>query len=114
LFEPTFTVKGLARSVTFPAMIVMSIGPDVIRNVYRHQRTGCSSIRGWWLNQQVAPRLRTRRRRSGSRRIVDWQDTQDNLTRTTRESCNDQGYNPGVHIMVLNVLTVEPGATTHN
>lgn len=118
LFEPTFTVQGPAGPETFPKnVIVLSIGPDVVRTLYRHRVHGYYvDPGGFWLNQDmrqvladlsVATWFRKEFIPSGKVSVEAFSANFERIITLLREKTR-------AHILVMNVLTVEPGSRTHN
>jgi hypothetical protein len=97
--------------------IIMSIGPDVIRTLYQHKEHGfLVDPGGWWFNQSMSKVL-------SDLSVAAW--FRKNFVNIGRIPVNEfignltriiglLKENTGAHIIVFNVLTVEPGNLTHN
>lgn len=118
LFESTFCVDGVNGAEEFPkTVVILSIGADAIRTAYRHRRHGFLVDPGeWWLNQPMASVL-------ADLSATEW--FKDNFEKVGKISVDAFVENfarimdllkrtTGAHILVFNMLTVEPGALTHN
>ncbi len=118
LFKPSFQVPGPRRREEFPkSAVILSIGADVTRSLYRHKDSGLLvDPGGWWLRVPM-------------KRVLSSLDTakwvQQNFEPTgmlTVEQFTDAFSNvaqqviamTGGQLLVLNVLTVEPGSASHN
>jgi hypothetical protein len=118
LFEKTFTLPGMEHLGEFPkTVVIISIGPDVIRTVYRHRKHGfLTDPGGGWLNQSMEKVLNDLSAVSWFREnfesigMIPLEESVANYTRIIkilRERI-------GGHLLVLNTLTLEPGSLTHN
>lgn len=118
IFENTFTVQGAKSPQTFEKdAIIFSIGPDVVRSLYRHRQDGyLVDPGGFWLNQDMQKVLsdlsmamwfRKNFRGAGKIKVADFYANFEKIVQLLQERTN-------AHILILNVLTVEPGSRTHN
>jgi hypothetical protein len=119
LFRPTFAIPGIYGAMEeFPkTVVVLSIGPDFARTLYRHREHGfLIDPGGWWLNQNMGQVLK-------DNASVMWfnknfkkvgrltaEESMKNLTRII-ELVREQ---TGAYLLVFNLLAVEPGDSTHN
>lgn len=118
LFAPAFRIRELPSAGEFPkSVIVLSLGPDFARTVYRHRRHGFLVDPGaFWLNSDMS-------------RVLSDPDTVkwfgENFKRAGRMSVDtfresfgrlltEIEQRVGAHVLVFNVLTVDPSDTTHN
>lgn len=60
LFDKTFTIETPFGPQTMPkSVVILSIGPDVVRTIYRHRQHGFYiDPGGWWLNQSMGKVLK--------------------------------------------------------
>jgi hypothetical protein len=118
LFEPSFEITGPAGVETFPKdAIMLSIAADVVRTIYRHKETGVLvDPGGWWLSASMKNVLSDLERAKwmkanfesiGKISVEDFFDNYSRILTLLRERTSAQ-------VMVFNVLTVEPGSSTHN
>ncbi|MCI0394407.1 MAG: hypothetical protein L0332_13370 [Chloroflexi bacterium] len=118
LFHETFTVPGIHGLEEFPkTVVVLSIGPDFARTLYRHREHGfLVDPGGWWLNQSMDRVL-------NDMLSVMWFNK--NFEKVGRLSAEESMANftriiqlvrehTGAYILVFNVLGIEPGDLTHN
>jgi hypothetical protein len=119
LFSPTFALPGFRDLGEFPkTVVVLSLAPNVVRTLYRHREYGfLVDPGGWWLNQDLDVVLRNSQRVAwfrdhfepvGRLSPGEFIDLFKKLIRLLRERAGPR------HILVFNVLTVEPGDGTHN
>jgi hypothetical protein len=117
LFEKTFTVPGRDGPEEFPKTVVcLSLGPDLMRTVYRHREYGLLvDPGGAWLNQSLELVLR-------DLSVATW--FRDNFVSVGKLSVDEfvQHFSrvvrlvqseTGAHVMVFNTLTVDPGSLLH-
>jgi hypothetical protein len=120
LFRPSFAVPGIYGGMEeFPkSVVVLSIGPDFARTIYRHREHGfLIDPGGWWLNQNMGQVLK-------DNSSVMWfnknfkkvgrltaEESMKNMTRIIELVRERTG---GAHMIVFNLLAVEPGDNTHN
>lgn len=118
LFEPTFTVEGANGSEEFPkTAIIMSVGADVIRTLYRHRIHGfLVDPGGFWLNQSMDTVLKdlsvaTWFKRNfvsvGKISVEAFADNFTQVVRLIRERTQ-------AHLLVFNVLSLQSGEQIHN
>jgi hypothetical protein len=119
LFEKEFVVPGPEGPEAFPkTVMVLSIGPDVVRTLYRHRELGfLVDPGGGWLNHplddvlaSVAEDTRWFRSHFESIGKLTLEEFTSNWTRMI-ELLKSTGHK---HILVFNLLTVEPDSRTHN
>jgi hypothetical protein len=117
LFEPTFTPFGLAQLGEFPkSVVVLSLVPNVIRTLYRHREHGYLVDPGaWWLEAENLAKgekerldwIRKHFTSIGRLGIDEFVELFTKLLLTIQERLH-------AHVLVFNVLTVEPGLHVHN
>lgn len=118
IFEKEFTVQGAKGSEIFDKnVIIFSIGPDVVRSLYRHRKEGyLVDPGGFWLNQDMkkvlsdlsmAKWFSMNFRPAGKIKIDQFSANFEKIVQLLHKRTN-------AHILILNVLTVEPGSRTHN
>jgi len=118
LFERTFTVTGLNGPEEYPKnLVVLDLGPDTIRMIYRHRQYGfLVDPGGGWLNEPLENTL-------NDLSVVNW--FRKNFVKVGQISVEQHfenlakiitlvKKNTGAHILILNNLTVEPNSTAHN
>ena len=116
-FEPTFTVPGNPPLGEFPkSVVVLSLVPNVIRTLYRHREHGYLLDPGaWWLDHD--------RYAKGEKERLDWVRKHFvSIGRLTVEQFVELftklmlaiQERLDAHVLVFNVLTVEPGVRVHN
>ncbi len=118
LFQPKFTVTGPFGTQEFPKkLVLLSIGADVVRTVYKHRETGLLADPGaWWLDQSMDKVLKDQdtlnwfRKNFQSIGRIRVEEFAQNFSQVIRRLKQDTG----AHVMVFNLLTVEPGNPTHN
>lgn len=118
LFKKSMTVSWPHDLEELPKdVIIMSIGPDVIRTLYRHREHGfLVDPGGWWFNQSMNAVL-------SDLSVAAW--FRENFVNVGRISID--GFienftkiiqllknNTDAHILMFNALTVEPGNLTYN
>ena len=119
VFSPTFTLPGLEYLGEFPkTVVVLSLAPNVIRTLYRHREHGfLVDPGGMWLNQDLnLPRqnpeqvawFRDTFEPAGRLGLEQFGDLFSRLVQVVRERSRAD------HILVFNVLTVEPGDRIHS
>ena len=118
LFQKTFKVPGYERLGAFPkSVVILSLAPDATRTLYRHKEHGfLADPGGWWLNHAMSdvlsnlPAVTWFQENFESIGKISASDFMDNFTKIARLIKEDLG----AHLIVLNVLTVEPANLTHN
>jgi hypothetical protein len=118
LFEPTFTIPGPRGPEEFPKSVVfLTMGADVVRTAYRHRTSGMLlDPGGWWLNQDLGDVL------ADPGALAWFREHFENIGRISLDAFVDNlsrivalvRQRTGAHVVLLNVLTVEPGGRTHN
>ena len=119
LFDPTFTVPGPTGPETFEkSVIILSMGPDLVRSAYRHREHGfVVDPGGWWLNQNMSNVL-------DDLSSVQWfnknfkkigkisvEESRENFRRLIGLLREKTGVK---HIMIFNMLGMEPGEQIYN
>jgi hypothetical protein len=102
----------------FPkSVVVLSIGPDFARTLYRHREHGfLIDPGGWWLNQSMAGVLKDMSSVMWFNKTfakvgrITVEESMANFTRII-ELIRER---TGAYVMVFNLLGVEPGDLTHN
>jgi hypothetical protein len=119
LFSPTFVLPKLRRLGAFPkTVVVLSLAPNVVRTLYRHREHGfLVDPGGWWLNQELDVVMRSTDQVAWFREHFEpvgrvSVDEFGALFRTLIQRVKDKARPR--HILVFNVLTVEPGDRIHN
>ncbi len=117
-FSETFTLPKMPQAGEFPkTLVVMGIGTDEVRQMYRHREHGfVVDPGGWWLNQDLGSVLE-------DRQTVDW--FRKHFMRVGRMSLEDfRTHNTrliseirsrlGAQVMYYNTMVVDPANPTHN
>ena len=119
LFDPTFQVQGPTGIEEFEKnLIILSLGPDLVRSAYRHREHGfVVDPGGWWLNQNMSNVL-------DDLSAVTWfnqnfkkigkislEESRENFTRLVTLLRERTGTK---NIMILNMLGLEPGEQFYN
>lgn len=119
LFSPTFAIPGFRHLGSFPkTVVVLSLAPNVIRILYRHREHGfLVDPGGWWLSQDLDIVMRDPDQLAWFREHFEQVgrlslDEFVDLFRTVIRLLKDRAH--ARHILVFNVLTVEPGDRIHN
>jgi hypothetical protein len=118
LFRKSFVVPGTHGMEEFPkSVVVLSIGPDFARTLYRHREHGfLIDPGGWWLNQSMAGVLKDMSSVMWFNKTfakvgrITVEESMANFTRII-ELIRER---TGAYVMVFNLLGVEPGDLTHN
>jgi len=118
LFKESFAVRAVNGMEELPkTVVVLSVGPDFARTLYRHREHGfLIDPGGWWLNQSMGNVLNdmstvmwfNRTFKKTGRITVE--NSMANFTRIielVRKRTN-------AHILMFNLLAVEPGDTTYD
>ncbi len=117
-FDPTFQVMGAKGLETFQKNVVaLSIGPDFTRTLYRHREHGFYvDPGGYWLNDGIdsaiddmdAVKWFSKNFKSAGKLTPDqFSDRFGRLVGEFRERT-------GAHILVINLLSVDPADPIHN
>lgn len=119
LFDPTFTVQGPTGPEEFEkSVVVLSLGPDLVRSAYKHREHGfVVDPGGWWLNQNMSNVL-------DDLSAVQWfnknfkkigkislEESRANFTRLINLIRERTGAK---HIMIFSMLGLEPGEQVYN
>ena len=119
LFSPTFVLPKLPSLGEFPkTVVVLSLAPNVVRTLYRHRQHGfLVDPGGWWLNQDLNAVMQDSEQVTWFREHFEpvgrlSVDEFAGLFRTLIERVKETARPR--HILVSNVLTVEPGDRIHN
>jgi hypothetical protein len=118
LFQKTFRAPGYNHLGEFPkSVMVFSLNPDVTRTIYRHREHGFLVDPGaWWFSHTMKdvlanlPAVTWFQENFESVGKISVEGFVDNFTKIVTLIKN----NIGAHVLVLNVLTVEPANLTHN
>ena len=119
IFEPTFSIPGPTGQVEFPkSVVILSLGPDLVRSVYRHREHDfIVDPGGWWLNQNMGNVL-------NDLSAVTWFN--ENFQKIGKISVEQSRQNfrrminlirerTGTeHILIFNMLGLEPGEQVYN
>lgn len=117
-FEPTFTIPGMLQAGEFPKdVVVMGIGTDDVRQMYRHKEHGfIIDPGGWWLNQDLGNVLddlstvewfRKNFEKVGRLTLDEFISNNTKLVGIIKERM-------GSEILYYNSLVLDPADTTHN
>ncbi|MGH8945779.1 MAG: hypothetical protein ACRDVL_06510 [Acidimicrobiia bacterium] len=118
LFERTFRIPGHDWAGEFPkTVVVLSIGPDLGRAAYRHKEYGyLVDPGGAWLTQPLEKVLadpgtarwfKEHFESVGRMPVEEFRARFGEVVRLIREQV-------GAHVLVFNMLTVEPGSRIHS
>ncbi|AFY35396.1 tetratricopeptide repeat protein [Calothrix sp. PCC 7507] len=118
LFEKTFTVPGVNGLEEFPkTVVIISIAGDVIRTIYRHRESGfLVDPGGWWLNHPMssvlnnlstATWLKEHFERLGKISVEAFFENYTKIIKQLQQTTS-------AHILVFNLLALEPGKKSHN
>lgn len=118
LFAPTFTVPMAPMLGEFKKdVVVLSMGPNLVRTLYRHREHGfLVDPGGWWLNQSMDKVI-------GNLDNAKWfsktfesigKMSLDQFRRDTGRLVQEIKQRTGAHVLMFNVLDLEPGNTTHS
>ncbi len=118
LFEKTFKAPGLHGTEEFPKnVIILSNTSDVTRSVYRHREHGyLIDPGGGWLSEPLDYVLSDLSAVTWFRKTfesvgkISLEESIENYTRIIKLL----KQNTDAHILVFNILTIEPGSKTHN
>lgn len=119
LFEPTFNVPGSTGPEEFEkSVVILSLGPDLVRSVYRHREHGfVVDPGGWWLNQNMGNVLEDLSavtwfnknfKKMGK---ISLEESRKNFTKLIELIRERSGTK---HIMIFNMLGMEPGEQVYN
>jgi hypothetical protein len=119
LFSPTFVLPNFRSLGPFPkTVVVLSLAPNVVRTLYRHREHGfLVDPGGWWLNQDLDVVMRSTDQiawfsehfeQVGRLSVDEFVGLFKTLIERVKEKARP------LHILVFNVLTVEPGDRIHN
>ncbi len=116
--EPDFEIVDHPKLGRFPkTVIVLSVGSDLVRNVYRHRTEGyLVDPGGFWMNKlsdkilpdpEIARWFRENFESIGRIEVEDFQRNLEEIIKTIRQR-------QGSHVLVYNSLVVDPGSAHHN
>lgn len=118
IFDPTFTVRGGKGDREFSKdVVVLTAAADYSRSLYRHREHGfLVDPGGYWLNSSIDAAL------SDMAAVEKFNKEYRKVGRMTTEFFHESfgrlvtemRARTGAHVMVLNVLTVDPSDLTHN
>lgn len=117
-FDPTFTTPQVPEAGEFPkTVVVMAIGTDETRQMYRHKEHGfIIDPGGWWLNQDLGRVLKDLDTvewfRSNFERIGRL--TVEEFKSNTRRLVGEIRSRIGAEVMFYNALALDPANPTHN
>ncbi len=117
-FDPTFEVMGTKGPETFDKNVVaLSIGPDFTRTLYRHREYGFFvDPGGYWLNDAIDSAI-------DDMEAVKWFSknfksagklTADQFSERFGRLVTEFKARTGAHVLVINLLTVDPADPIHN
>jgi hypothetical protein len=118
LFNKTFAVPGFEDVGEFSKdVVIISVGPDVVRTMYRHREKGfLVDPGGGWLNQNMEMVLKDLsvvswfRKNFQSIGMIPLEEAMANYTQIIQllkeKVCR--------HLLVFNTLSIDPGSLTHN
>ena len=119
LFTDTeFSITAPHPLPKFPkTVVVLSIGSDLVRTVYRHKELGYMvDPGGFWLNQltdkvipdpEIAKWFKSNFVNAGRISVEDFRDNYDRIATLVKQ-------NTGAHLIVFNTLVVDPLNPTYN
>lgn len=118
IFDPTFTVRGGKGEREFKKdVVVLTAASDYSRSLYRHREHGfLVDPGGYWLNSSIdaalsdmaaVEKFNKEFRKVGRMTTDTFHESFGRLVTEVRDRT-------GAHILVLNVLTVDPSDLTHN
>lgn len=117
LFDRTMTVESLGGPMQVDKqVVVMSIGADIIRSLYRHREHGyLIDPGGWWFNQDMSRVLSDLKTAKWFRDTFEsvGKIAVEDFTRNVGEIVT-RLQAVGATVLIYNVLTVEPGSRDHN
>jgi hypothetical protein len=119
LFKEKFMIQGPTGPERFPKdVVILSLGPDLVRNAYRHREEGfVVDPGGWWLNQNMGNVLEDLTavtwfnktfRKIGQ---ISAEESRKNFTELITKIRKETGCK---NFIVLNMLSLEPGDQTYN
>ncbi|MCP5099426.1 MAG: hypothetical protein GY943_28055 [Chloroflexi bacterium] len=119
LFEKEFTVQGPMGPEQFSKdVVILSLAPDLVRNAYRHRETDLIvDPGGWWLNQNMGNVLKDLTAVSWFNKTfrkigkISPEESRKNFTELITKVREETGCK---HVIVLNLLSLEPGDQTYN
>jgi hypothetical protein len=118
LFEKTFSIPGTDGPEEFPKTVYcLSIGPDLMRTVYRHRENGLLvDPGGAWLNQSLELTLQDLSVATWFRQnfVSIGRTSVDSFMESFAQVVRLVKQRTGAHVIVFNSLTVDPGSTLHN
>lgn len=117
-FDPTFELMGDKGPEVFSKNVVaLSTAPDFSRTLYRHREHGfLVDPGGFWLNHSIDSAL-------GDMEAVSWFNkafksvgrlTPDQFSESFGRLVQEMKERTGAHVLVINMLTVDPSDLTHN
>lgn len=117
-FDPTFTLEtDLGEQTVDKSIVVLSAAPDFARTLYRHREHGfLVDPGGFWLNHSIDNAL-------NDLDTVKWFNktyksigrfTPDEYVASFTRLVEETKARTGAHIVVVNMLTVDPSSPIHN
>lgn len=117
VFEKTFRLPGYGYMGEFPKnVVVLSMAADVVRTVYRHREGGLLvDPGGWWLNQDMGQVLASLDKVTWFREAFEkvGKISVDEFYVNFTEVIGTLKERTTPHVLVMNILEVEPGDPTH-
>jgi hypothetical protein len=116
-FEPTITIDGEHGGEFAPTLVVLSLGAEAIRSVYRHREHGfLVDPGGMWIDGQIAEAMSSAERRKWFARNFEkvGRIEVDDFPDLYRRLIGEIRARTGAEVAVFNTLTVEPGESEHN
>ena len=118
LFEKVFTLPRHEHLGEFPKdVVVLSLGPSVVRTAYRHKTHGyLIDPGGFWLNNRIDKVLHDAQRNRwfkqnfeclGRLKVEEFAQSFAEVVRLVKRDT-------GAHVLVFNTLIVDPGNPAHN
>jgi hypothetical protein len=118
IFEPDFVLSGKDGDERFKKdIIIFSIGPDVVRSLYRHKEYGfLVDPGGYWLNRSMEEVLSDPSAAIWFKKnfVKEGKVSVETFAANIERLVNLLKQKTDAIILILNVLTVEPGSRTHN
>jgi len=119
LFKKEFVIPTPTGNERFEKdVVVLSLGPDLVRNAYRHRKLGfIVDPGGWWLNQNMGNVLSDLTAVSWFNKTfkkigqISLEESKNTFTKLINETRERTGCD---NIIVLNMLSLEPGDQTYN
>lgn len=117
LFEPTFQLERLSEDTFNKDVVVLNVGAPITRSVYQHKEKGfLVDPGGWWLSQSLEGAVPDRETMKWFRKHFKniGRIDVDAWEADFRKLHGELRSRTGAELAVLNVLTIEPGDSTHS